>query len=944
MIICSGLIHKIRHAFPVLIVISLLSLFLLSGKVQSQDSIDSSSKYFELSDSLYLQPELSLYYANKAIPLLKNENKIERYLYMLNSKSYLFQTLEEFDSMEVNNIFTLKEAKRLVETSNVAYTSALNNLARVYDIKGDLESAILLYEEALDNSLLDFSNDNFIGTLYENLGFLYMRQKDFGSAIEHLNKALFFHLRHFNIKMKDNNIGHPKIGKVKQFLASCYVSIGEYEKAQLLFLESYQEFEKLNVSSGQYLSFWYEEMAILKKEQGLLNEAENLLEIGLALEGLLPYQKSSLYLLLSQILTIRGNYKRAKVSLDRASHFAPNHLVRHMVNINLQYGEIYRNLGLFAVADSAYEEVSMILKSELPNTETEDFRHDDVFASQELSILYRDKGRLKKEEFDLNNSIEYLQKGLDSYVLMSNVLEELVISFYADDSKWHFLKKSREFIAEGMELAYQYYLIDEMAAWPYLLFFCEKNNSILLNSERFHRFKGNSSCQAEIRDLEKEIRSLMFIIKQFSSESDKSDSYRDQIFEKRRRLITSRTNCAVFKENISKSPSDIYEIQKDICEDGTTLLVYFRYDSILFTVVASNSRVDVFRSIDTSLELDLIEFKNMLVSKVDVSQSDGLNLLQRLAPVNYLDMKKALIVPDGEMNTLAFDQLFYLTLGEENSYLPIVSYCYSMVTLDHQFLRSVDKVSNSLFIQCDISEVNNKMSLYERDNLYALFDDHLLENESTKRNVISQLNASDLIHLSSHAIKGDIALGSNIELYDSVLYEYDIYNLNLTSQLTVLSGCESELGVYLPGEGTSSLGRAFTAAGSSAIVSSLWQINERSTADITISFYKYLKAGHSKSYALAQAKRDYLNSDIPEYKKHPYYWAGLILVGNDAPLKFENWYDTYLVPIVILLFFILSFIGYQRIVAHKIKVKDLRNAHGIGKNDFSDTVANIDCL
>ncbi|MGB5318481.1 CHAT domain-containing protein, partial [Eudoraea sp.] len=39
-----------------------------------------------------------------------------------------------------------------------------------------------------------------------------------------------------------------------------------------------------------------------------------------------------------------------------------------------------------------------------------------------------------------------------------------------------------------------------------------------------------------------------------------------------------------------------------------------------------------------------------------------------------------------------------------------------------------------------------------------------------------------------------------------------------------------------------------------------------------------------KSKALRQAKLDYMNSEVVEELKHPFYWAGFIVVGDNAPL------------------------------------------------------------
>ena len=85
-----------------------------------------------------------------------------------------------------------------------------------------------------------------------------------------------------------------------------------------------------------------------------------------------------------------------------------------------------------------------------------------------------------------------------------------------------------------------------------------------------------------------------------------------------------------------------------------------------------------------------------------------------------------------------------------------------------------------------------------------------------------------------------------------------------------------------------SLAHAFTYAGVPATVMSLWKVPDESTHKIMITFYQYLKAGMRKDAALRQAKLDYLNRVAEPELKHPYYWAGFVIMGNARPLAFKN--------------------------------------------------------
>jgi CHAT domain-containing protein/tetratricopeptide (TPR) repeat protein len=117
--------------------------------------------------------------------------------------------------------------------------------------------------------------------------------------------------------------------------------------------------------------------------------------------------------------------------------------------------------------------------------------------------------------------------------------------------------------------------------------------------------------------------------------------------------------------------------------------------------------------------------------------------------------------------------------------------------------------------------------------------------------------------------------------YYTKFYAREIYTLSLDAELVFLSACETGLGRLRRGEGIISLARAFAYAGAHGIVNSLWQVKDYSTTEVAQDFYAHLKAGMGKAEALRQAKLDYLEKYSGSGQKaHPYYWAGLIGLGD----------------------------------------------------------------
>jgi CHAT domain-containing protein len=105
--------------------------------------------------------------------------------------------------------------------------------------------------------------------------------------------------------------------------------------------------------------------------------------------------------------------------------------------------------------------------------------------------------------------------------------------------------------------------------------------------------------------------------------------------------------------------------------------------------------------------------------------------------------------------------------------------------------------------------------------------------------------------------------------------EWAGYNLN--ADLVVLSACETGLGKHVAGEGIMGLPYALFVAGSRNTLLSIWKVPDASAAEFMIRFFRRVRAGASKSVALAQTKREFLSN--PRYRD-PVHWAGFVLYGS----------------------------------------------------------------
>jgi CHAT domain-containing protein len=107
---------------------------------------------------------------------------------------------------------------------------------------------------------------------------------------------------------------------------------------------------------------------------------------------------------------------------------------------------------------------------------------------------------------------------------------------------------------------------------------------------------------------------------------------------------------------------------------------------------------------------------------------------------------------------------------------------------------------------------------------------------------------------------------------------YDIYNLRLEANLVVLSACQTALGKQIKGEGLVGITRGFMYAGAVQIVSSLWQIDDRATAEFMRRFYEAVLVEGARPAAALRAAQISMWKD--KRWERPHYWAAFTLQGE----------------------------------------------------------------
>jgi len=172
-------------------------------------------------------------------------------------------------------------------------------------------------------------------------------------------------------------------------------------------------------------------------------------------------------------------------------------------------------------------------------------------------------------------------------------------------------------------------------------------------------------------------------------------------------------------------------------------------------------------------------------------------------------------------------------------------------------------------------------------HLAGLFPADTLINAAANRAAfLDQADAYSLLHLGTHAYLAD---GGSFLLHDPERYSTtELLEHRLRADLVVIGACETGLGKTLPGEGVASLGRGFARRGAPGLVMSLWSIDDATTAELLNSLYDGLSEGLGPATSLHLAGVEYRAAVTNPAFGHPYYWAGLVNYGSNAPLEMEN--------------------------------------------------------
>jgi CHAT domain-containing protein len=340
----------------------------------------------------------------------------------------------------------------------------------------------------------------------------------------------------------------------------------------------------------------------------------------------------------------------------------------------------------------------------------------------------------------------------------------------------------------------------------------------------------------------------------------------------------------------SSETTTLEEIRASLGPDAT-LVEYFYVGEDVFAVVLTANSLDfvpVTKVLIVAHGLRMLQFQmskfRLGASYVSTFQAALLSATEHHLQTMYreifeplrprLKTRHLVIVPYGPLHSLPFHALFdgqqFLVDTFTVSYAPSASI--------HALCQQLVEAHTGPSLILGVEDSKTPFVRQEVEAIAAIVPEAkiLLGSDASERALRQDGSRSQLIHIASHGyFRQDNPMFSAIRLSDSYLSLHDLYHMDLPVDLLTLSGCVTGVSFVAEGDELIGLPRGLLYAGARSLLLSLWDVDDRSTAEFMQLFYSHLLDGRDKAEALRSAMLD-LRTRYP----HPYHWAPFRLIGK----------------------------------------------------------------
>ncbi|MBK9174983.1 MAG: CHAT domain-containing protein [Flavobacteriales bacterium] len=823
---------------------------------------------------------------------------------------------------------------RTDEKSLMRKVSTNGNLGVMWQNAGDFPRAKTYYHESLRNSdrVIATSTDPFTrdesivnrSRTYLNLATVHMQLGDDGRARELLEIA-------WSDRSKVLEADDPQLLTVKDRMADLEMSQGALDKAEELVSAYLTACEKkFGTRSEEYIRAC-SKLGEIAQRTGDLTRADSLFRVSIAAGKLNAAEKTDVVLVLTlqrraRMNTAAGKHAEAIADLEQArqvmvniydsSHYKVAHTDVLLAEAAFLSGDTEAALAHSRSAIGLMQARVKALKATNAPQAFPDphILPDAIQWSVRAQRAMAGVGTVKPEwNADLDLAIASLARN------KSAVQDEA--------SKLLLIGAQKNLFDLALDLAYDAYVESGTeAALERFLALSEANRSILLKG-RLNGFAGLRFAGVPDSVITEEQELVAALDLDADDRAAATDMDKRELayagFLKR----LEQEHPAYFNLRYGETAVTIAGIRRRLLTKDRLLLAYALTGEHLYALVVGPANTKLIRLDASSLDAQVRTLNAAIQTRSTADYLVAAHALYNtvIAPIRRdIGNGELLIIPDGPLHAVNFETLIdtpsTATDFRKNLMLRHVTIAYLLsATTAVQFADLArENAMGALAIAPGFSDELKQDYLSRLDDSSRVDRDFLryvrqpfavrtaeglggtlsarllLGGQASEQNFRSTANDYGILHLGTHAemnvanpMYSRLVLSKDGEGVDpdadGYLHAYEIYELDLRAQLAVLTACETGTGQQDAVEGVRSLGYSFAYAGCPSMVISLWSIDEKVSSEIIARFYEHLADGLPKHKALRQAKLDHLDG-APAELALPYYWAGLVLVGDVEPV------------------------------------------------------------
>ncbi len=817
-------------------------------------------------------------------------------------------TLQTLDSLIHENSAVLDT---LVDSGDYQKNYTNYNKGNYYHKLEDYQQAQLYFEEIVSNITKTDTYKNsiedltFLSTCYSFIADINAEQDRFKVADEYYQK----NIRLFKEYMPTDIEGLHKVYNLyasSLYFQKKYATTNELLRKTLAYAELNFGEEKRNsiVSTSLLLAKSYGDIGIIDSAHFYMNKIENYK---------IPNDPFTFRYLAAKgdLLAQEGKYAQAEKSLLSALEVSPAG----------NKPALYHKLGNHFAHQKKWDKALFNYQNGLKML-TPGFSLDSIFTNpspskvgqkQELFRLFSSKLAALTAKGDLK-SLRANQRTIDSAMVNMDLLKP---KFKNEKDKAFLVEAIFPALESGIEALYLLQLgAAKESHYDRVFTLFEKSKSVVLLgallSSQANKF---SQIPDQLLAEEKRLRSAIAVLeKKIDLDSNPQPDLENRLFKTRSEyleLIEQIENDyeSYYNLKYNSSTQNLGEFQESL-DKQTLVISYFYGAKAIYAIGISRNDVKLHKiSNQDGLSEQIISFHTDLknpksdIQKIAIS---GKGLFDKLVSpfVNDIKYSNLVIMPDGPLNYLPFGTLNTSENGiaylVEKGPIAYVNSASLLKQLSGRSTKSTDLLAVApSFDGVNVTPGKTREALLplvhnrkEVSEILAFFDGQsLLGSKGSLQNFKQASNKQfGILHLATHAVFDDtnpeysyLAFTPNKD-QDFLLYVRDLYNVQLQAELVTLSACETGIGELRKGEGFIGLARGFYYSGAISIASTLWKVNDASSAELMSLFYKNMADGNPKDMALQMAKLEFLKNNDQNDRVHPYYWSGFVISGNTRPL------------------------------------------------------------